>query len=499
MSMGSDEEEEEEGGAENGAADEEREAADSGSEQGERMTTRQDTNPGRRRTLQRLMAAIREGDFDSDVSDDGDDEPRGRAAPASRTRAARRSRRRSARSQRARPQPGHDSDSDYVQNAADNNNNSDDEGLRAEDDDAADDLEQLRQTEKKLILKFKTAGRARTAGAGSGGAGGSRTRGELRLDDIDWSEFDPETINQILARREALRKKRRRGKSAAGGAGDGEVTTAKLKKSSLAPPPLQISRARVAPGRVREEGEYEEDGDEDEDGAVAEEAVAGGFDTMDVDNTEHEFVGLFEDSHEAATQAPRSQLHLPPRALPVSTGDLAGPDAAYDGLYRSGRPHPALIRNMTDRHMNADKDMRIVLQYELQQEESLFKDLQAEILDKLLKLQAEERLLRLIVKKDFELPDDVNAEEAGAAAAVMDTAYAGLNEAELGMLHGALGTLQPMDVDEASGSESDSSLSGMSSGSGSSDDEVATRGALSRMLEGLEPNGGASSSSVSPS
>ncbi|KAJ2691665.1 hypothetical protein H4R19_006317 [Coemansia spiralis] len=212
---------------------------------------------------------------------------------------------------------------------------------------------------------------------------------------------------------------------------------------------------------------------------------------MDMDNADHDYVDLFEDVDEAALQAPGSQLHLPPRALPVSTDGLAELDVAHEGPLRMGRPHPALIRNMMDRHLNADKDMRIVLQYELQQEEALFKDLQAEIMDKLLKLQAEERLLRLIVKKDFELPDDAHAEEAVA----MDTAYAGLNDAELGVLHGALGTLQSMDVDEASGSESDSSLSGMSSGSGSSDDEVATRGALSRMLEGLEPNDGGNADS----
>ncbi|KAJ2681734.1 hypothetical protein H4R19_007275, partial [Coemansia spiralis] len=242
MSMGSDEE----GGAEGGPAD-----ATADSDEGERMVTRQVTNPGRRRTLQRLMEAIREGEFDSDASDS--DGPKAKAAPAPRTRATRRSSRRSTRTRRAKPQSGSDGDSDYVHVAA-NDDNDDDDGVDAEDIDAADDLEQLKQTEKKLILKFKNAGRARISSS-SGGGGASRASGEVRLDDIDWSEFDPETINQILARREALRKKRRKAKMATDTAdGSGEATAAKLKKSSLAPPPLQLDKPRPATGGLREDG-----------------------------------------------------------------------------------------------------------------------------------------------------------------------------------------------------------------------------------------------------
>ncbi|KAJ1734555.1 hypothetical protein LPJ61_001006 [Coemansia biformis] len=480
-----------------GGEEEEEEAA------AERMTTRQDTNPGRRRALQRLMAAIREGEFDTDVSGS---EPESKAAPATRTKATRRSRRRSTRSQRAKVREGNGSDSDYVQNA---DQEDEDDGVRAEESDAADELElladdRLKKTEKKLILKFKKAGRDKAAaGAGSGSTTTTNgaTSSELRLEDIDWSEFDLKSINEILARREALRKRRRKdAMAAADEAGDGEITTAKLKKSSLAPPPLLLERVRgqasagqaVARRDEREEGE--------EEGAIGEEGgetFLGDDEAMDIEGEEPvAFVGLFDDGAEAAPAASGSLLHLPPRALPVSSEDLAQ-DGAYEAGVASrparlGRPHPALIRNMADRHLGADKDMRIVLQYELQQEETLLKDLQAEIVDKLLKLQAEERLLRLIVKKDFELPDDAHVDETAA----MDTAYGGLNDADMNVLQGALDTLHSMDVDQAndSGSESDSSLSGMSSGSGSSDDDVQdeelTRGALSRMLRGFKSNGG---------
>ncbi|KAJ2360676.1 hypothetical protein H4S02_009042 [Coemansia sp. RSA 2611] len=417
-------------------------------EDGERMQTRQDTRPERKQALQRLMAAIREGDFDDDLNAD-DSAPMTRA----RERRGKLRRRREALAERA-----NDSDSDYVQKM-----DEEEDEAEAEDEDVEDELpesasnendEQLVKTEKRLILKFKTARRSSdSADASEEGP---------KLEDVDWSEFDLETINEILARREALRKKRRQQElRKLGVSDDGEVTTAKLKKSSLAPPPLQLDKVQ------RELPLVEED---DEEGAIAEDTGRQAYEAMDVDAEEPEFSDLFEDVNEVVPQTPGTSLHLPPRASAMSEELLA---ADHLGL-RHGRPHPALIRNMAD--MQPDKDMRIVLQYELRSEETLLKDLRAEIADKLLKLQAEEKLLRMVVKRDFELPEE-SAEEPDRFAFEPEV------EEPAAM---------PMEEEgEDAGSESDGSLSGMSSSSSDDDaqNDELTRGALSQMLRTYLPSG----------
>ncbi|KAJ2476438.1 hypothetical protein IWW56_004924 [Coemansia sp. RSA 2131] len=362
----------------------------------ERMQTRQDAHPERKQTLQRLMAAIREGEFDDDLND---------SAPMTR---------RKTRAQRRQTQEA--PDSDYEQNNT------------SEEEDVADDAD-LQTTEKRLILKFKTAENG-------------RAKHESRLEDIDWSEFDLETIHEILERREALRKRRGQAEN---------VTTGTLKKSSLAPPPLQLDRVRVEPRVGGEEGAIEEDEDEEDED---EEEVLMSRNVYDMDTEEPEFSDLFEDAPVPTT--PGASLHLP-RASAMSDDP------------RPKRPHPALIRT-TD--TSQTKDMRLVLQYELRSEEIMLKDLKAEISDKLLKFQAEERLLRMVVKRDFELPpeDDVEEEPFGGF------------EAETEMDGGLMG------ADE--GNESDGSLSGMSSSSSEDDvqsDEL-TRGALSQMLRTYLPS-----------
>ncbi|KAJ2827202.1 hypothetical protein IWW50_002005 [Coemansia erecta] len=391
-----------------------------------RMQTRQATDPERRQTLQRLMTAIRSGEFDDELGEPG----RETRAKGHRARRLRR-----------RGQRGEGSDSDYEQNEEAN-----------EDDDADYEDEggdRLQTTEKRLILKFKTANIDRAAGS-------SAPEQAPQLEDIDWSEFDLETINGILERREALRRRRGQQRGLAGGA----VTTATLKKSSLAPAPLQLDRA---PGEVAG----------DEEGAIFDDEeevlMSRNVYEMDVDAEEPEFSDLFEDANDVA-EPPGAALHLPPRASALSTD-----------LPRHARPHPALIRNMADAHAHADKDMRIVLQYELRSEETMLKDLRAEIADKLLKLQAEEKLLRMVVKRDFELPED----ESPAQAQIPEpfgAFEADARDEEPGAM--------PMDAEDE-GSVSDGSLSGMSSSSSEDDvqsDEL-TRGALSQMLRTYLPSG----------
>ncbi|KAJ1937413.1 hypothetical protein FBU59_004755, partial [Linderina macrospora] len=206
------------------------------------------------------MQAIRDGGFDSDLDSSGSDsEPVRRAL----TRTQRSSRRKKQRPANAEV---HSSDSDYVltgdvedaeedkaleeQAAGDEFDLTTDAGRQAAA--AVEQKHERRRTEKKLILKFKKANLL-----GEKTSAEERAReGGLALDDIDWSEFDIEMINEILARREALRK-RRMGEAAAGSA-DGEVTTAKLKKSSLAPAPLQLEKVKHAAAEMPSESVAEE-------------------------------------------------------------------------------------------------------------------------------------------------------------------------------------------------------------------------------------------------
>ncbi|KAJ2850338.1 hypothetical protein IWW36_001955 [Coemansia brasiliensis] len=451
--------------------------------EGERMQTRQDTNPERKLALQRLMNAIREGDFDEDLEDEN------AQAPLTRSK-QRRAALRKKRMQKEQGGEDHDSDSDYVQNDEEEEEEyySGDEVMEDEvtEKDKEDD-QRLKQTEQRLILKFKTAKLAK----GLDQQEQVEEEGP-RLEDIDWSEFDLETINEILSRREALRARRRQKKLRKLGVDDnGEVTTAKLKKSSLAPPPLQLDKP-ISPPHISEingkgdDSLDDDDDDDDEEGVIFEECQIGGrvgFDHMDIDGEgeEPEFRDLFEETNETIPQTPGTSLHLPPRASAMSE-DILASDRNYQGASRYNRPHPALIRNMTDAHSHVDKDMRIVLQYELRSEEILLKDLKAEISDKLLKLQAEEKLLRMIVKRDFELPEDESTEDQTQHIEAFPSTF----EPEAGEMPRAM----PMEVENAA-SDSEESLSGMSSSS--SDDDVQsdelTRGALSQMLRTYLPNG----------
>ncbi|PIA18877.1 hypothetical protein COEREDRAFT_79422 [Coemansia reversa NRRL 1564] len=483
----------------------------------ERMKTRQDANPERRRTLQRLMEAIRGGEFDAELSD-SEDESEKPVAPEKTSKVTRQQKSKHNRKTRQRSLPSQDdSDSDYVQAMRDDGDEVDDEGsaqirdeLELEEEGSVDSNidtntpslnsaaeKRLKSTEKRLVLKFRTANPGRTGGIQNGSSTSTTTRDSaVRLEDIDWSEFDLETINEILTRREALKKKRRNENGANNG---GEITTAKLKKSSLAPPPLQLDTMNSnASGAHINDDEEEEEGAIIEDDNTASELYRGNEEVMEVDveGEGPEFGYLFEDTSETMPQTPSASLHLPPRASAMS-GEMFVTDedqGNMEQLSRPGRPHPALIRNMTDRHTNVDKDMRLVLQYELKSEENLLKDMRAELMDKLFKLQTEERLLRMIVKGDFELPEDETAEDTGLG---MDSsAFTGF-ETDMGPLQTTLGSLPQMEIDQSREdlvSESGDSLSGMSSSSNSSDDEVqdeeVTRGALSRVLDTYLPNGG---------
>ncbi|KAJ2081281.1 hypothetical protein H4R24_002458 [Coemansia sp. RSA 988] len=486
------------------------------------MKTRQDANPERRRTLQRLMEAIRGGEFDAELSDT-DAESDKPAAHTKGVRATRQQKRKHTRKTRHRGIVSQDdSDSDYVQGMRDEGdeaNEEDDEGTPQARDELELELQEegsaktnadsnalplksaaekrLKSTEKRLMLKFRTANLNRAGNLQNNGSTGTVARDStVRLEDIDWSEFDLETINEILTRREALKKKRRKENGENGG---DEITTVKLKKSSLAPPPLQLDKVTTSTSSAQIDGIEEE-----EEGAIIEhdnntsELYRGNEDVMDVDveGEGPEFGYLFEDTSEGMPQTPGASLHLPPRASAMS-GDILATDEEQSStgqLSRPGRPHPALIRNMTDRHTNVDKDMRLVLQYELKSEENLLKDMRAELMDKLFKLQTEERLLRMIVKGDFELPEDEIAEDV--ALGMDNSAFNGFVEADMGTLQTSLGSLPQMEIDQSRDdmvSESGDSLSGMSSSSNSSGDEVqdeeVTRGALSRVLDNYLPNG----------
>ncbi|KAI9505822.1 hypothetical protein BX070DRAFT_96830 [Coemansia spiralis] len=449
-----------------------------GDSQTERMKTRQDTNPERRLAIQRLMDAIREGDFDSDLGGSSSDESAQEAKSARVTRAKKAQLVKRRKQHKQKPKgvdDNGDSDSDYVQIVEEEEEEEEEEaeGEEALDDSKsmsdqdpsthngsdkptktkivstnADEQQLRKKKEKRLMLKFKMANLARTNGTTNNDRQGS---GGLQLEDIDWSEFDLETINAILARREELRKKRHRAVHGDSGVkGDDEITTAKLKKSSLAPAPLRLERTSnndesAGVWTVNKEGQ-EQDMDRAE--------------TMDVDEGDRpDLHYLFGDPIEPLSPG-GSSLQLPPRASAIEgIAEHTGPR----------RPHPAFIRAIPD-HAGTPKDMRIVLQYELKSEERLLKDIRAEIVDKLFKLQAEEKLLRMAVKKDFELDDEQDV-------------FSGPGDVEHQVQsHEPVGAME-VDNRVGSASDSDDSLSGMSS---SSEDEVPddelTRGALSRVI-----------------
>ncbi|KAJ2487219.1 hypothetical protein IWW37_005319 [Coemansia sp. RSA 2050] len=466
-----------------------------------RVQARQEANPERMRVIQRLKDAFNAGDFDTDLENSDSDE--GEQIPQLHTQGTKakqpkkqRPRRRSLRGR-------------LVHDKYDNEPLDDELEAGAEtEEQVSAKKRQLKKSEQKLILKFKTKGLD---------AGGSREK-VSQFEDVDWSEFDPETLNAILARREELRKRRRR--NAGETVADDEVTTAKLKKSSLAPAPLRHDTARTDTPLADEGGVVEESshaveaatmetiGEEEEplagdneaayedDSAlfVQVEADRTNIDGMDVDaeGNQAEYNYLFGETAEVPQQSLGASLLLPPR--PMASRYEAGESTATNGmaeaassLLQTARPQMAMLRGPSDGQASRVVDMRLVLQRELKREEDLLKDLRAEIVDKISKLATEEKLLRMVVKHDFELPGDDLDEDAHAP----DATFGGFSEVDdmiAPMLSGIVG--QDVDVNngEASGvdvgSDSDDSLSGISSSS--SDDEVqdedVTRGALSRML-----------------
>ncbi|KAJ2003243.1 hypothetical protein H4R26_003178 [Coemansia thaxteri] len=441
-----------------------------------RTAQRQDDSGVQRvQTLQRLVTAIRSGDFDTDIENSASEGGEAAKARARQTKPKRRQQPRR-RSQRGRAAHGDGaSDGDEV------------------DNDAKE--QQLKKNEQKLILKFKGTGRSEIAGP--------------RLEDIDWSEFDLDTINAILARREALRRRRRR-EAGEDVESDEAAAPAKLKRSSLAPAPLHLSAAKRS-GSPLDEGEIVEDADvvlasatvaESEVVDEAEEEA----DThsvqmeVDVDGNQQLDNELFGDGNEVVPRTPSGTLQLPPRqaAMDLESSEDAVTNAMVEAhstaLLRSlrlGRSN--ILRTSTEGyHASGLKDMRLILQQELKREEALLKDLRAEIVDKISKLATEEKLLRMVVKHDFELGGDDHEEDVHAPEAV----FSGFGEADVMAQQSGEAGQGGNDLSggelsaEGGSSDSDDSLSGMSSSS--SDDEVqdeeVTRGALSRVLTQYLPS-----------
>ncbi|KAJ2780008.1 hypothetical protein GGI15_003698 [Coemansia interrupta] len=313
-------------------------------------------------------------------------------------------------------------------------------------DENADEDEVLEKKEKKLILRIKMS-KIREHNGTINGAG--EKNGEMRVEDVDWPEFDAETINGILQRREELRKQR----------GTAE-NMARLKKSSLAPPPLQLEKAR--PKQFMRAGS--EEGEEVEGMEVDDAVVINNVGHDDKDSTDE---GMLDaaDQQQIPSHVPQSLRY------PVPETERTGPP----------------------------RDMRLELQNELQREEQVLKDLRAEIIDKLFKLQTEEKLLRMIVRHDFDIPDDEMLPSDAPPLAETDQMdvvddqanpdYAAIAAAAAAAMElvnqSGLGQHDDADSDDAS------SLSGMSSSSSEDeiqDDEV-TRGALSRVLDQYLPEG----------
>ncbi|KAJ1771733.1 hypothetical protein EV179_000931 [Coemansia sp. RSA 487] len=527
--------------------------------QAERMRTRQDANPEHKLALQRLMEAFREGDFDSDLDDGssdaentGEDESVAKDVKMTRAKKAVMARRR-AKQRKQKSIKEHnrgESDSDYVQamendeaeeeEEEDQDEEDDDAGSKgdnglAESNGGSDQEKETSKTvprkfadkaskseEKRLILKFKMAKLAKTNGTSRNTSNNRGAEEDApRLEDIDWSEFDLQTINSILARREELRKKRRRAvMKGIGAEDDGQITTSKLKKSSLAPAPLQLERVGNGKEPVSNnveavsEQHTEEQQENDQERYEAEKGNSEAMD-VDVEGDRPELRYLF-DSIEAAPLSPGgSSLQLPPRtsAMNPEGMDVDADSSAFVAGMRHGRPHPAFIRSIADSHLGTPRDMRIVLQYELKSEERVLKDIRAEILDKLSKLHTEEKLLRMIVKKDIDIEDDEAAtQNAGDVSAVFngyidnDASGSGKHAPQSIAVTQGLGEHVGFEFetgtdvianagaadeeDGTGGSDSDDSLSGMSSSSSEDevpDDEV-TRGALSRVFKQYLPD-----------
>ncbi|ORX71544.1 hypothetical protein DL89DRAFT_266546 [Linderina pennispora] len=455
-----------------------------------RMRTRQKANPARKRALQRLMQAIRDGGG-------SDSEPVRRALTRTR-RSSRRTR------QEAEDEEVHSSDSDYVmagdvedaeedrlleeQAAGDEFDLTTDVGRQAAAAAAAAAAEQKherRRTEKKLILKIKKTsllgGKEERRGARKGG------------------------------RREALRK-RKMGEAVAGNA-DGEITTAKLKKSSLAPAPLQLERVKHAAVEKSSESIPEETVTEEviAEDIVAEKAVS---EKPAADAPAEEAIPKEELSTSAANEAPVEEEVLiavaaeaPAEKLPAAETSSSEDEEMVDVSAEPVIGDAMEIDNDADSHHEVPQTPGASLQlppravamnpngrasgYELQHEDKLLKDLYAEVADQLRKLQTEERLLRMIVKKDFELPEEAVADDAAMFS--MDPAYSSFLDTEHHAPTG--GELEMHDGEESSDGEGSSSESdGIDQRHDSSDEEVQdediARASLGRILTDYVPTNG---------
>ncbi|KAJ2755920.1 hypothetical protein GGI19_001258 [Coemansia pectinata] len=469
-----------------------------------RVQARQEANPERMQVIQRLKDAFNAGEFDTDLENsDSEEEAQKSKTHTQGTKAKQQKqapRRRSLRGRQVHDDHDHEPVGDGLEAGAET-----EEQLSAR-------KQLLKKSEQKLILKFKTKGLD---------ASGLKHKAS-QLEDIDWSEFDPETLSAILARREELRKRRRR--NAGEAVSDDEATTAKLKRSSLAPVPLHPDTARqgdlptdegeiavehshaletAAMTTIEEEEEPLADDSEnafEDDSAyfVQVGADRSNIDGMDVDveGNQTEYNYLFGEAAEVPQQTLGASLLLPPR--PMASRHDASEIVAANGrteippaLLQAIRPQMAMLRGPSDGQAGGILDMRLVLQRELKREEDLLKDLRAEIVDKISKLATEEKLLRMVVKHDFELPGDDLDEDTH----VPETPFGVFNEVDdvlAPTLSGVVDQNEDMHEDEvsAASSDSDDSLSGMSSSS--SDDEVqdedVTRGALSRMLTQYLPS-----------
>ncbi|KAJ1897774.1 hypothetical protein LPJ81_004466, partial [Coemansia sp. IMI 209127] len=326
-----------------------------------------------------------------------------------------------------------------------------------------------------------------------------------------------------------LRNKRRGAAMGKRGAeDDGQVTTSKLKRSSLAPAPLQFERVHDDAGPVDNDADAASEQHADEQQEIDQERdeidnsngnVNGDAMDVDVDGDRPDYHYLF-DSVEAAPLSPGgSSLQLPPRTSAMNLDGVeidADVSASGTGI-RHGRPHPAFIRSIADSHLGIPRDMRIVLQYELKSEEKMLKDIRAEILDKLSKLHTEEKLLRMVVKKDIDIEDNEavmqntgdpstafngyienNMPGSGAHTQQSLTATLGMGEhAGFGFGIGLDATAADSGADneeeeDSGGNDSDDSLSGMSSSSSEDEipDEEVTRGALNRVFMQYLPDEG---------
>lgn len=213
---------------------------------------------------------------------------------------------------------------------------------------------------------------------------------------------------------------------------------------------------------------------------------------INIDSMRPEALGdLFGDGGDKGIpQTPGGSLQLPPRPSGMSQEQEILEDD------RSQQYSAMALRSLADSQAAATngggrpRDMRLVLQSELKREENLLKDLRAEIVDKIFKLETEEKLLRKIVKGDFQLPPEEhshNDDQTDGGGMEVDNStnilgeYA--NDQHILSLDSAVaqlsGEYQPTqnaaegDEEKGDGSDSDDgSLSGMTSTTASSDEDI---------------------------